>query len=143
MLLEDARLGSPRFSPWPAGRPALLGLRPCWRLFDTDLQAIDSLVGTLPGASFCRFCGRLFGTLPGGLFCGTLSGTPSSSYNLSSGSFCFCMVVGFSWRLSCVSNHSTRSASANQCRAMSLNASLTLGMVLCAARCLAASPRRR
>jgi hypothetical protein len=52
-LLEDARLGSPRVSPWRAGRPVLVPLRPCRQLGDTGLQAIGSLVGTLPGAPFC------------------------------------------------------------------------------------------
>ena len=126
---DNARQGSPKFSPCSADQPALLSLRQCGRLADIGLQVVGSLVGTLRGAS--SFYG--FG----------LSGTPSSSYNLSSGSYYLSMVVGFSWRLSCVSNHSTRSASINQCRATSWKASLTPGWVLCAARCLAANPRRR
>jgi hypothetical protein len=50
---DNARLGSPRSSPWPGGRPGLFPLRRCGRLVDTGLQAIGSLAGTLPRASFC------------------------------------------------------------------------------------------
>jgi hypothetical protein len=45
---DNGRLGSPRFSPWPAARPALFPLRPCVRFLGPSLRA----VGSLPG----RFC---------------------------------------------------------------------------------------
>jgi hypothetical protein len=77
---DNARLGTPKFSLFPAARPALLLMRPCRRHFDIGLQAIGSLVGTLPGASFC---GRQFGTLPAGLFCAGPVGNPEGPFLLS------------------------------------------------------------
>jgi hypothetical protein len=72
---NNARLGSPRFSPWPAGRPGLFPLRPCGRLVGTGLQAIGSLVGTLPGVPFC----------------GSSVGNPEGLFLLSSGYSSACM----------------------------------------------------
>src|ERR1700751_3949034 len=110
MLLENARPGGQRLSPWPGVPPALFLLKPSRRLLGTSSRG----VGTLPNSFFCI----------------------SSS---CTGSFDRILVPV----LCCLSSHSTRSASANQCRATSLHASLTLRSVLWAAGSLAANPRRR
>ena len=54
LLVEGARLGSPRFPPCPASRPALPGLRRSGPLVGTGLQAI----GSIPGSG--RVCVGLF-----------------------------------------------------------------------------------
>ena len=104
MLLDNARLGIQRFSPWPGTRPVRFPLKPSARLLGTSSPA----VGTLPGSLY---------------FCMSSSCTGSCDRIL--------LPV-----LCSLSSQSTRSASANQCRAMSLNAPLTLRSVLCAARSL-------
>jgi hypothetical protein len=72
----NAWLGSPRFLPWPAGRPVLFPLRRSGRPDDTGLQAIGSLVGTLGGS----FCGCPVGN-PEGLF--LLPSGPTAYSNFS------------------------------------------------------------
>jgi hypothetical protein len=75
-----------------------------------------------------KFCALLLGTSSRGV--GTLPGCVCFERASSSTGSCDWILLPV---LCCLSSQSTCSASANQCRATSLNASLTLRSVLCAA----------